>query len=57
MLDDKGYKQIINLVTKHQSFYIGIITKKEHEGMKIVHNTWLRLMGLLETWDISRYDR
>lgn len=56
-MGDKEYKRIADQVSKHHDFYVNVIISEEYEGRKIIHIMWLRVMGLMETWDISRYDR
>lgn len=56
-MTDKEYKRIADKVSRHHDFYANAIAGEEYEGRKIIHIMWLRVMGLMETWDISRYDR
>lgn len=53
-MTDNEYKRIADTISRHHSFYVDIIANKEYYGgRKIIHLTWLRLMGLMETWDIG----
>jgi len=56
-MTDKEYKEVAVMVSGYLDFYANAIAGEEYEGRKIIHIMWLRVMGLMETWDISRYDR
>lgn len=54
---DIHYREIADKVALYNDFYMSVISSMEYKGRKIIHATWLCVMGLIETWDISRYDR
>ena len=45
------YVYLTELCSKHQDQFLSMVSDDEPERIK--KSAWLRLMGLVETWDIS----
>lgn len=53
MYSDDNYKMFAKNISVSQSNYFGLLMwyKNDEQGKRSV---WLRLMGLIETWDILK---
>lgn len=50
-LKEWHYKRIVSLCVEHRKHYISAMLN--HNNKSIKRSFWLRMMGLMETWDMS----
>jgi len=51
-MTDKQYKRIMKTTTESYEYNIELV-KHYHDTGRIKRLMWLRLMGLIETWDMK----
>jgi len=50
-MTDKEYRQVVNETLRSHEFYVATVLYYRSD-MATKNLTWLRLMGLMETWDM-----
>lgn len=45
------YEYLITLCREHQEHYINVISYNGNKSIRL--SAWLRIMGLMETWDMT----
>jgi len=48
------YETVVYSATAHQEYYISLLILSNLHASMSKHLIWLRLMGLAETWDMTK---
>lgn len=51
MINEWEYDQLAKLCRENRKLYLGAVLYHSNKSMK--WSAWLRLMGLMETWDMT----